>query len=94
MAIERVKPISRHTARLNLTAQVLQAELKTPDEVVGYFVERFFSVPPDTETLDMLAIFFETELGTDDVESAISYLEEPLRMLLHVLLSRPEYQLG
>ncbi len=94
MAIERVKPISRHTARLNLTAQVLQAELKTPDEVVGYFVERFFSVPLDTATLDMLAAFFATELGTDDVESASSYLEEPLRMLLHVILSRPEYQLG
>ena len=94
MAIERVKPISRHTARLNLTAQVLQAELKTPDAVVRYFVERFFSVPLDTETLGMLAAFFETELGTGDVESAASYLEEPLRMLLHVLLSRPEYQLG
>ncbi|MCZ6852364.1 MAG: DUF1800 domain-containing protein, partial [Gammaproteobacteria bacterium] len=34
MAIERVKPISRHTARLDLTHQVLQAELKTPHEVV------------------------------------------------------------
>ena len=73
---------------------MLQAELKTPQEVVGYFVERFFSVSLDAETLDMLTIFFETELGTDDVESAASYLEEPLRMLLHVLLSRPEYQLG
>ena len=62
--------------------------------MVGYFVERFFSVPLDAETLGLLAAFFETELGTADVESAASYLEEPLRMLLHVILSRPEYQLG
>ncbi|MCZ6618035.1 MAG: DUF1800 domain-containing protein [Gammaproteobacteria bacterium] len=94
MAIERVKPISRHTARLDLTAQVLEAELKTPREVVGYFVNRFFSVPLDAETLLTLAAFFEAELGTEDVESAASYLEEPLRMLLHLILSRPEYQLG
>ena len=94
MAIERVKPISRHTARLDLTTQVLQAKLKTPHEVVDYFVERFFSVELDAETLELLATFFESELGTDDVESAASYLEEPLRMLLHAILSRPEYQLG
>ncbi len=94
MAIERVKPISRHTARLDLTTQVLQAELKTPHEVVDYFVARFFSVELNAETLNMLATFFESELGTRDVESAASYLEEPLRMLLHVILSRPEYQLG
>ena len=94
MAIERVTPIPRHTARLDLTAQVLSAELKTPREVVGYFVDRFFSVPLDEKTLDALTDFFTTELGTDDVEAAASYMEEPLRTLLHVILSRPEYQLG
>jgi hypothetical protein len=94
MAIERVKPISRHTARLKLTEQVRQAELRTPREVVEYFVDRYFSVAIDEETLAMLAAFFEAELGTNDIESAASYMEEPLRVLLHVILSRPEYQLG
>ena len=42
----------------------------------------------------MLADAFERELGTKDVLSARTYLEEPLRVLLHLMLSRPEYQLG
>ena len=36
----------------------------------------------------------EKELGTRNVPAAASYAEDPLRLLLHVLLSRPEYQLG
>ena len=94
MAIERVKSIPRHTARLNLSQEVMQANLKSPQEVVSYFVERFLSVPLDPETLKMLAAFLEKEIGTNDIEGAQSYLEEPLRVLLHVILSRPEYQLG
>ena len=94
MAIERVIPIARHTARLDLTREVVAAQLATPEAVVRYFVERYFSVPLDDETQAMLAAFFVQELGTEDVQAARSYLEDPLRLLLHVLLSRPEYQLG
>ena len=94
MAIERVKPIPRHTARLDLTGMVLQAGLETPREVVGHLVARFFSVPPDPATQGALADYLEAELGTGDIRAAASYLEEPLRLLLHALLSRPEYQLG
>ena len=94
MAIERVRPIPRHTARLNLSKEVMQAKLTSPEEVVSYFVEQFLSVPLDPESLKMLAAFLEKEVGTNDIEGAQSYLEEPLRMLLHVILSRPEYQLG
>jgi hypothetical protein len=94
MAIERVMPIPRHTARLILQRQVIEAELQTPRQVVDYFVKRFISVPLDENTLVMLTDFFESELGTDDIEAAASYLEDPLRVLLHIILSRPEYQLG
>ena len=94
MAIERVLPISRHTARFNLSAQVIQAGLETPRQVVDFFAARYFSVQPDNETLDELARFLESELGTNDITGAASYMEESLRLLLHTLLSQPEYQLG
>ena len=94
MAIERVKPIPRFTASLNLVEQVQKAEPTTPAEVVNYFARRFLSVPLEQETLTRFADFLEQELGTDDIELATSYMEEPLRLLLHVMLSRPEYQLG
>ena len=94
MAIERVKPIPRHTARLDLAGLVLRQGLETPEDVVRHLVARFFSVPPDPATMAALAEYLEAELGTGDIRAAATYLEEPLRLLLHVLLSRPEYQLG
>ena len=94
MAIERVKPIPRHTARLDLAGMVRGAGLATPREVVDYLAGRFLSVPLDEGTAAGLADLLSGELGTDDVETAATWLEDPLRVLLHALLSLPEYQLG
>ena len=94
MAIERVKPIPRDLAHIDLTHMVLTAELATPAAVVDYFARRFLSVPLDDKTQRMLTEAFIAELGTSDVLAAGSYLEDPLRVLLHLMLSRPEYQLG
>ncbi|MDH3645094.1 MAG: DUF1800 domain-containing protein, partial [Gammaproteobacteria bacterium] len=69
-------------------------ELETPREVVDYLVSRFMSVSLDEPTLARLAEFLEGELGGDDIAAAQSYLEEPLRVLLHLILSLPEYQIG
>lgn len=94
MAIERVLPIVRHTARLQLAEQVIAAKLSSPSEVVSYWVNRYFLVAPSAETQAQLAAALEQALGTADIQAASSYLEEPLRNLLHLLLSLPEYQLG
>jgi uncharacterized protein (DUF1800 family) len=94
MAIERVKPIPRHIARLDLTGMVLEAGCRTPMEVVTYLERRFLSVALDRKTREAMAAFLETELGTADVPGAESYAEDPLRVLLHLIMSRPEYQLG
>lgn len=93
-AIEVVKPIDRHVARLDLTGLVVAAKLKTPDAVVAYFADRFLSLPLDEVTHAALAEFLEEQLGTDNVPAAETYMEDPLRLLLHIILSRPEYQLG
>ena len=94
MAIERVKPIERHIAALDLSAMVSAAGLQTPDAVVDYFAGRFLSVPLDEVTHTKFSRFLEDELGTADIPSAETYMEDPLRILLHMILSRPEYQLG
>lgn len=93
-AIERVKPIPRDLARLDLTRLVTANELATPAAVVDYFVQRFLAVPLDGATRQALIDGFAAELGTSDVLAASTYLEDPLRVLLHLVLSRPEYQLG
>lgn len=96
MALERVKPLPRHTAQFNLTKLVLENKepLKTPSDVVGFLVQRMFVVPPSAQTQKNLAAFLEKELGTNDVQQAKTYMEEGLRLLMHLLLSQPEYQLG
>lgn len=94
MAIQRVKPIERDLAPIDLTRMVMQAELATPLAVVNYLEQRFLSVSLDDATREALAAKFAAELGTSDVLAMRGAMEEPLRVLFHLLLSRPEYQLG
>jgi hypothetical protein len=94
MAIERVKPIPRHTARLNLSQIVLEQNIENTVELVDYFIARFMQVPPGADSRQMLVNFVSNELGTTDIREAQSYMEDSLRLLLHLVLSQPEYQLG
>lgn len=94
MAIERVKPIPRHTARLDLSQMVLEQDLKDTSDVVDYFIYRFMRVAPGEDSRRRLVEFLNGELGTSDINEAKTYMEDALRMMLHVLLSQPEYQLG
>jgi hypothetical protein len=94
MAIERVKPIPRHAAAVNLTRLVADAGLKNTGEVVDYFINRFMRVPPPDEKRQSLITFLNRELGTADIAAAKTYMEDSLRLLLHLIMSEPEYQLG
>jgi hypothetical protein len=94
MAIARVKPIPRAAAEIDLAAMVRAEGLATTAEVVDHFLLRFMSVPIGRAERQMLIDFLDRELGTSDVASADSYLEDPLRLLVHLIMSQPEYQLG
>ena len=94
MAIEQVIPIPRDIAQVQLSTMVNEAELQNTSEVVDYFWQRFMRVDMNSSTFQMLVEFINNELGTSDISIAQSYMEEPLRMLLHLMLSQPEYQLA
>jgi hypothetical protein len=94
MAIEKVKPIPRRTAPVDLTAMVRANRLRTTTNVVDYFGRRFLRLPLDPDTRARLVGFLDAELGTNQVSAAETYMEESLRMLLHLVMSMPEYQLG
>ena len=94
MAVERVKPIPRTFARLDLAGMVQAQRLTDTTQVVDYMLARFLRVPIDTQRRAQLIGFLDAELGTQDIARARTYLEEPLRMLVHLILSMPEYQLG
>jgi len=94
MAVEKVKPIPRTAVQLDLTEMVTTHGCKTTADVVNYFGQRFLSVPMDEATKKRLTDFLTRELGTDQLSGAETYMEDPLRVLLHVIMSLPEYQLG
>jgi hypothetical protein len=94
MAIERVKPIPRDTAQINLARMVLSAHLRNTDEVIDYLVHRFMRVPPSRGERQRLVAFLNKELGTAEISVAQTYLEDPLRLVLHLIMSQPEYQLS
>jgi hypothetical protein len=94
MAIERVKPIPRDTARVDLTGMIVAAHAKNTTEAVDCLIHRFMRVAPSQETRRKLVAFLDRELGTSDIEAARTYMEDSLRLVLHMIMSQPEYQLG
>ena len=77
-----------------MTAMVRQAGLATTSEVVDHFLERLLRVPLAPDDRQALIDFLTQELGTETIKPALTYLEEPVRHLVHLIMSAPEYQLG
>jgi hypothetical protein len=94
MAIERVKPILRDIPQINLSRMVLDAKLQNTTQIVDYMIHRFMRVPPGEESRQSLIFFLNKDLGTTDVAVAQTYMEESLRLVLHLIMSEPEYQLS
>jgi hypothetical protein len=94
MAIERVKAIPRHAADIHFTRMIVDANLKNTTEVVDYFIRRFMRVPPVEQRRQALIAFLNAQLGTSDISVARTYMEDPLRLFVHLLMSEPEYQLS
>jgi len=94
MATQKVKPIRRAAAQIDLSRLVLDAGLKSTEEAVDFFLNRLLTVQIRSDERAKLIEFLDAELGTQDLTRAKTYLEDPLRMLVHLIMSQPEYQLG
>jgi hypothetical protein len=94
LAIERVKPIPRDTPQINLSKMILGAKAQNTTQVVDYLIRRFMRVPPSEDARQKLIAFLNKDLGTTDVAVAQTYMEESLRLVLHLIMSQPEYQLA
>jgi hypothetical protein len=94
MATQKVKPITRQTAQVELAGMVKALNLTSTAQVVDLLLSRFLSVDATAADRARLIAFLNAELGTEKIAVAESYLEEPLRLLLHLIMSLPEYQLG
>ena len=93
-AIEKVKPIERATAQLNVSAMLRAAKCQTTDDAVAHLAQRFLAVKLNADVQQRIANMLAQDLGTRQLSEADSYMEDALRNALHVILSLPVYQLG
>ena len=94
MTISKVKPSARDIARIDLSKMIMHQGLENTTEVVDYFIARFMRVAPGEDSRSMLINFVTNDLGTENIVEAQTYMEDSLRLLLHLVMSQPEYQLG
>ncbi len=92
-AARKLIPTPRDAARFDLTAMVLASGAQRTAEAVDYLASRMLRVPPAPPLRDALVAFLDGELGTDRIDRAKTYMEDALRMIVHLLMSTPEYQI-
>jgi hypothetical protein len=93
-AARKVRPILRRPAQFSLTEIVTTGGCATAQEAVDLLCARLLSVPIDGDVRATLVEFLEDQLGTADIGRARTYMEEPLRLVGHLVMSTPEYQLA
>jgi uncharacterized protein (DUF1800 family) len=92
-AVRRIKPIPRAAAQFDLSALVTAAGAKTAADAIDQLSLRLLSVPVSGRVRDTLVAFLERQLGTADLARASTYMERPLRLTAHLIMSSPEFQL-
>ena len=94
-AIQKVKPIPRFAPKINLTQLIKMNKCESPQEIIDFFTHRFLNVPLDKNLRKKLIFTLENQLGTDQINiTNVIDIEQPLRTILHLILSLPEYQLS
>ena len=93
-AVRKIKPILRAPAQFSLTDMVFADRAKTTADAIDLLLRRILAVPIDDEARATTIAFLDEQLGTSDLVRARSYLEEPLRLVVHLIMSAPEYQLA
>ena len=92
-AVRKLIPTTRGAARFDVTRMVLDSGAATTGEAVDHLLGRFLRMPVAAGLRDALVELLESEIGTSDLQRARTYLEDPLRMVTHVIMSTPEYQI-
>ena len=63
-------------------------------KLADYLINRFLVVKLNEKKREMIISFLNNNLGTENIIQAETYLEDSLKMVLHLIMSQPEYQLG
>jgi hypothetical protein len=92
-AARKLIPTPRQAAQFDLSSMVLESGARTASEAVDYLLWRLLRVPAAPPTRTAFVTFLASELGTDNLPRARSYMEDSLRLTAHLIMSTPEYQI-
>jgi hypothetical protein len=90
----RVKPIPRTTAKVDLVPMAKAANVTTVEGAVDYFCRRFLRTDLQAQRRAAVIDYLKQELGSATLDYDNQALDRALRHLVHLILSSPEYQLG
>jgi hypothetical protein len=93
-AARKLIPTPRQAAQFDLATAVVESGARTTAETVDYLLWRLLRVPAASSTRDALVTFLTRELGTDSIDRAKTYMEDALRLTVHLIMSTPEYQIA
>ena len=93
-ALRKLKPIPRRAAQFSLSALIEEAGATTTTAAVDHLLARLLVVPISADVRTALIELLDGELGTNDIAIASTYMEHGLRMVAHLIMSSPQYQLA
>ena len=93
-ALRLLKPIPRAAARFNLARTVSEAGARTTTEAVDVLLTLLLRVPLAAPARASLIETLTSELGTEQLADAESYMDYGLRLVAHLIMSAPQYQLA
>lgn len=93
-AVRKLRPIPRAAAQFCLARTVLDGGATTAAEAVDLLANQLLRVALSAPARDALIDTLVAELGTADLAAAQSYMEHGLRIVAHLIMSSPQYQLA
>ena len=92
--MRKLIPTPRRAGQIDMTQMIAEAGSTTTTEAVDYLLNRFVRIPVSSDTRTALIAVLSEELGTTEIDRAKSYMEDPLRIVSHLIMSTPEYQIN
>ncbi len=93
-ALRKLKPTPRFAAQFSLSDMVTEAGAQTTTQAVDALCKRLLRVPVTPPARQSLIDTLTEQLGTTDLTEAQSYMEHALRLVGHLIMSSPQYQLA
>ncbi|MDB5624135.1 MAG: hypothetical protein JWR39_2698 [Devosia sp.] len=93
-ALRRLKPTPRAPAQFSLAGMMREAGASSSEEAVDLLAARLLRVPLAPPARSALIETLDSELGTNNLTEADSYMEHGLRIVAHLIMSAPQYQLA